>query len=112
MKKIKHIFLVFILLISCESRTYDEISDKTFISETITYNRDIKAIVTTNCIGCHSPGVQDFTNYNNVKNNIDNIINRISKPIGDPGKMPQGGSLSQSQIDIFVKWKSDGLKEN
>ena len=47
-----------------------------------------------------------------IIDNIDNIINRIERPNGDPLKMPQGGSLSQSQINLFVKWKADGLIEN
>lgn len=65
-----------------------------------------------NCVSCHSPGPQALTNYSQVKNNIDNIINRISRPNGDPLKMPQGGSLSPVQINIITKWKADGLLEN
>lgn len=102
--------------IACESRTYEEISDKTPVTELVTYNKDVKPIIEANCIICHSAGgaasFQPFTSYNQVKNNIDNIINRISRPIGDPQKMPQGGSLSPSQIKIITKWKADGLTEN
>ncbi|WP_276700719.1 hypothetical protein [Chryseobacterium sp.] len=102
--------------IACESRTYEEISDKTPVAELVTYNKDVKPIIEANCIICHSPGgaasFQPWTSYNQVKNNIDNIINRISRPVGDPQKMPQGGSLSPSQIEIITKWKADGLTEN
>lgn len=103
------------LLISCESRTYEEISDQTPITQQVKYNADIKPIIDANCISCHSangPGPIQFTSYNLVKANIDNILDRIQRPNGDPGKMPQGGSLSTSQINIFIKWKADGLNEN
>lgn len=101
-----------IILIACESRTYEEISDNTPITEQVTYNKDVKPIMDANCTMCHSPGPQALTNYNQVKSNIDNIIDRINRPNGDPAKMPQGGSLSPAQINIITKWKADGLTEN
>lgn len=112
MKKCIYIISAVVLLIACESRTYEEISDKTPITEEVTYNKDVKPIIDANCVSCHSPGAQALTNYMEVKNNIDNIIDRISRPNGDPLKMPQGGSLSPTQINIITKWKADGLSEN
>ncbi|RKT00972.1 c-type cytochrome [Chryseobacterium defluvii] len=112
MKKIIYISSLAITLIACESRTYEEISDNTPIVEKITYNKDVKPIVEANCVSCHSPGAQALTNYDQVKTHIDNILDRIQRPNGDPGKMPQGGALTQTQINIFIKWKADGLVEN
>lgn len=116
MKKMMCIISLALVSIACESRTYEEISDKTPLAELVTYNKDVKPIIDTNCISCHAAGgsasFQPWTSYNQVKNNIDNIINRINRPIGDPQKMPQGGSLSPSQIEIITKWKADGLTEN
>lgn len=112
MKKCIYIISSAILLIACESRTYEEISDNTPIAENVTYNKDVKAIIDANCVSCHSPGVQALTNYTEVKNNIDIIIDRISRSNGDPLKMPQGGSLSPTQVNIVTKWKADGLSEN
>lgn len=116
MKKMMCIISLALVSIACESRTYEEISDKTPVAELVTYNKDVKPIIEANCIICHSPGgaasFQPWTSYNQVKNNIDNIINRISRPVGDPQKMPQGGSLSPVQIEIITKWKADGLTEN
>lgn len=116
MKKMMCIISLALVSIACESRTYEEISDKTPVAELVTYNKDVKPIIEANCIICHSPGgaasFQPWTSYSQVKNNIDNIINRISRPVGDPQKMPQGGSLSPSQIEIITKWKADGLTEN
>lgn len=102
-----------VLLIACDSRTYEEVSENTPIVELVRYNKDIKPIMDNSCIGCHSAGsFKPLASYNDVKNNIEGILNRIQRPNGDPGKMPQGGSLSQAQINVFIKWKADGLMEN
>lgn len=116
MKKLVYIIATTALLISCESRTYEEISDHTPIPQQVKYTADIKPIIDANCIICHSANgpaaYKPFTNYDLVKASIDDILNRIQRPNGDPEKMPQGGSLSQSQINLFIKWKADGLTEN
>lgn len=116
MKKMMCIISLALVSVACESRTYEEISDKTPVAELVTYNKDVKPIIDANCISCHSPtgsaSFQPWTNYGQVKNNIDKIIDRIGRPIGDPQKMPQGGSLSPTQISIITKWKADGLTEN
>ena len=116
MKKIIYISGLILFITSCESRTYEEISDNTPITQTVRYETDIKPIVSANCISCHSAtgsaSFQPLTNYNQVKNNINNILDRIQRPNGDPQKMPQGGSLSTNQINLFIKWKTDGLNEN
>ncbi|WP_228424315.1 hypothetical protein [Chryseobacterium geocarposphaerae] len=116
MKKIMYIFSLATILIACESRTYEEISGSTPIVEKVTYNKDVKPLIDANCIVCHSAGgsasFQPWTSYNQVKTHIDNILDRIQRPVGDPQKMPQGGALSPPQINIFIKWKTDGLIEN
>ncbi len=112
MKKLIFTLASAVLLMACESRTYEEISDNTPITQVVTYNKDVKAIMDANCVSCHSPGPKDLTNYTQVKTNINNIIDRISRANGDPLKMPQGGSLSPAQINIINKWKADGLLEN
>ncbi|MET3538441.1 hypothetical protein [Chryseobacterium limigenitum] len=116
MKKILYILSSAALLVACESRTYEEISDNKPIAEIVKYTQDVKPIVDANCISCHSATgsapYKPFTNYNEVKDNIEVILDRIQRQNGDYQKMPQGGSLSQSQINIFIKWKADGLIEN
>ncbi|RNA63463.1 hypothetical protein D1631_16820 [Chryseobacterium nematophagum] len=119
MKKLAFIFLsiVLVIVVACDSRTYDEASDNTPITvEVVRYQQEIKPIVDANCVVCHSPGgaasFQPLTNYEQVRNNISNILNRIQRPNGDGLKMPQGGSLSANQINLFLKWQADGLVEN
>jgi len=113
MNKIIYIAVLFLFVTSCESRTYEEISDNTPITTVVKYESDLKPIIESNCINCHSAtSYKPLVNYNQIKANIDIIINRIQRPSGDPLRMPQGGSLSSNQINLFVKWKTDGLIEN
>ncbi|MCJ7933393.1 MAG: hypothetical protein MUW56_07065 [Chryseobacterium sp.] len=101
------------LLHSCDSRTYEDISDNKPITLPVKYTADVKPIMDNNCIGCHSAGsFKPLTTYDQVKANIDGIIDRIQRPNGDPEKMPKGGSISAAQINIFIKWKANGLTEN
>ncbi|WP_260446586.1 cytochrome c [Chryseobacterium lactis] len=103
-----------IILCSCDSRTYEDISDNKPIELPVKYTADIKPIIENNCIGCHAEGsfIKPLATYEQVKNNINSILDRIQRPDGDPGKMPKGGSLSPAQINTFIKWKADGLTEN
>ncbi|MCS4303962.1 MULTISPECIES: hypothetical protein [Chryseobacterium] len=101
------------IIIACESRTYEEISENTPIILPVKYTTDIKPIMDNNCIGCHSAtSFKPLATYDQVKNNIDGILNRIQRANGDQEKMPKGGSLSTTQINTFIKWKADGLTEN
>lgn len=101
------------IIIACESRTYEDISDNTPITVPVNYTADVKPIIENNCIGCHSIGsFKPLANYDQVKNNIEGILDRIQRANGDQQKMPKGGSLSATQINIFLKWKADGLIEN
>lgn len=81
----------------------------------VTFNADIKPLITANCSPCHTSGgaQTNWTVYQNAKNNINNILDRIQRAAGSSGAMPQGGpKLSQTDIDKFIKWNTDGLLEN
>lgn len=115
MKKVTYILAISfaVITIGCESRTYEEISDNTPIVLPVKYTSDIKPIMDNSCVSCHSAGsFKPLATFDQVKNNIDGILDRIQRPNGDPLKMPKGGSLSSSQINTFIKWKADGLTEN
>lgn len=103
-------------LISCETKTFEDISENTPIPEMVTYNKDVKTIIQNNCVVCHSATGSNpyfpLTDYTAAKNAIDNILDRIQRANGDPLKMPQGGTLSPDHINIIKKWKADGLLEN
>lgn len=119
MKNVKYLVIIVIslvFLLQCESRTYEEISETVIVTNLVKYDSDVKPIIQNNCMSCHAvsgaAAYYPLTTYAETKNAINNIIDRIERPSGDPSKMPQGGTLSQSQIDVIKKWKTDGLLEN
>ncbi|OXA85997.1 hypothetical protein [Flavobacterium hercynium] len=83
-----------------------------------TYTANAKSIIDANCIGCHQSGrsasFRPLTTYAQVKEAVENagLLNRIQLQSGQQGIMPQAGRMSQTNIDILVKWNTDGLKEN
>lgn len=85
---------------------------------TISYTKNVKSIVDANCISCHSSGksaaFRPLTTYAEVKAAVENtnLLSRIQLQSGQQGLMPQGGRMSQTNIDLIVKWNTDGLKEN
>jgi hypothetical protein len=105
------IALCAVFIVSCESNTYNEISTQTVNP---TYNANIKPIVTTNCTSCHF-GANQFPNletYNAVKNAClnNNLVCRIeSESCGE--RMPLGGKLPQSDIDLIKLWVANGFTE-
>jgi mono/diheme cytochrome c family protein len=85
---------------------------------TFSYTKNAKSIIDANCIGCHQSGrsasFRPLTTYAEVKAAVENagLLNRIQLQTGQQGIMPQAGRMSQANIDIIVKWNTDGLKEN
>jgi uncharacterized membrane protein len=90
-----------------------------------TYNKDVKPILDSRCVGCHS----QLSSYNGVVNGVGTgscsgrnyvvkgnpdssliYLKITNPPCGS--KMPQGGSLSQSEIDTIKNWISAGAPEN
>ncbi|KAF2337813.1 cytochrome c [Flavobacterium nitrogenifigens] len=93
-------------------------TDPTNPTTAITYNKDVKSIIDANCISCHSSGrsasFRPLTTYAQVKAAVENagLLGRIQLQSGQQGLMPQGGRMAQANIDLIVKWNTDGLKEN
>lgn len=115
----KNLFTAIILgiaMVSCEISTYDEVSDTEVPTEKITYTKHVKGIMEAKCTSCHSTGgsasSRPLNTYAQVNGSINQIIDRIQRPAGDPLRMPQGGTMSAADISIIVKWKEDGLLQN
>lgn len=102
------LFLLPLLLFCCTQT--EEPEDKG-----ITYNANIKPIVTTNCISCHggaTPAASlDLTTYDNVKNSTENgaLIQRINDAANP---MPQSGLLSKAERALFDEWVKNNYKES
>jgi uncharacterized membrane protein len=90
-----------------------------------TYNKDVKPILDSRCVGCHS----QLSSYNGVVNGVGTgscsgrnyvvkgnpdssliYLKITNPPCGS--KMPQGGSLSQGEIDTIKNWILGGAPEN
>lgn len=104
-------------VLSCSNDSESDLKNPTPIL--VTYNTDVKPIVQGNCIPCHTdPPVNGapmrLTTYYDVRYAITNrgLLDRISRPQGAPGMMPNGGTrLAQNKIDIMTQWKADGFVE-
>lgn len=120
MKKtlIKSVFIS-ISLLGCTSVSTDDLIDTQPLPVMVTYADDIKPIIDTNCLFCHSNPPKNgapisLTTYSEVKNavQINGLIGRILKQAGESGAMPAGGPrLPQNLIDQIIQWQTDGLLE-
>lgn len=117
MKKLVISTIAILGLWSCESSTFEEISEETPVIETVTYSEHIKPIIDGNCIECHSPGgvsyFRPLTNYDQVKEAVleTNLLDRIQRQNGEEGQMPQTGRMPQNLIDLILQWNEQGLIE-
>lgn len=98
--------------------SYCNPSKKATVTEAkLTYENDVTAIITTHCTPCHIPekggNKKAYDNYANAKTDIDEIIRRIELNPGERGFMPfkKKEKLSDSTINVFKKWRDQGLIE-
>ena len=82
----------------------------------VTYSVDVSGIMSAYCIGCHSgaapQGQLDLTTYNNVMSAAKSTRDRINRPAGSSGVMPQGGKLSDCDIKTINAWIDAGAPNN
>ena len=123
----KHIRLLSSLLIlfvcSCTNDTESDLlqlenQEKPDETGPITYMANIKSIVDSNCIGCHSsPPVNgapfSLITYNQVRAFADNgsLFRAMNRQTGEASAMPPSGRLPQASIDLISQWIEDGLLE-
>ena len=112
-------FLFMVLLTNCSYNSEDDLIEAIVVEDEVTYEANIKSIIDTNCIFCHSnPPVNGapmaLITFENVRDAVENrdLIERISTT--DIGfVMPLGGPrLPQNLIDLVIQWEADGLLEN
>lgn len=118
MKKIFAVVFLAATTLGCTNdSTSDLINDEPI--DVVTYNENVKTIINNNCLVCHGAtptngAPMSLTTYENVKSAVQTrgLIDRISRPQGAAGMMPNGGTrLPQNQIDIIVQWNAQGLQE-
>jgi hypothetical protein len=119
----KKLTLLSVLLItiffSCSYNSEEDLTEEIIIEDLVDYDNDIKTIIDSNCISCHSnPPINGapiaLTTFNEVKSAVENnnLIGRISTD--DLGSvMPSGGPrLPQNIINLVIQWEQEGFLEN
>lgn len=117
--KYKLLFLTFLMALLLPSCSNNSTDDLIVIPTTVKYNAQVKNIIDTNCLFCHqSPPINGapmrLTTYEDVKNAVLNrgLLDRISRPQGTPGMMPNGGTrLPQPLINQIIAWQNEGFAE-
>ena len=75
----------------------------------LSYTKNIKGIIDTYCIGCHSgagPGVGDWRTYEGLKSRLDNGL--VLQRVVIDKDMPQAGGMPQAQRDSINCWIKSG----
>jgi len=112
----KQLFLLamsFVSLTSCLYQKEVDLKPKITVVDcdtaTVTYSKNISAILKTNCYACHS----DFESYDMVKANMTEIVKRINFPTSDQRFMPKGESkLEDCTILQINNWVNKGGQNN
>ena len=89
-----------------EEEIQEPISD---LCDNITFSVNVKPILDSNCIQCHSAG-GNFPNLTDINIVIQNA-NRIKSEVVSR-EMPKNGSLTQEEIDIISCWVDAGAINN
>ncbi|WP_105014948.1 c-type cytochrome [Polaribacter porphyrae] len=104
-----HFFLlsIGILFASCLSNV-DEVEELD-PCDAITFSVDVKPIIDSNCIQCHGTGgnFPNLTTYTGVSTNATIVKTEIVSK-----RMPQGGSLSDAEIQAISCWVDAGALNN
>ncbi len=84
-------------------------------SSKITYAKHVQPIIQASCSPCHIPPqgrAEALHTYATAMAHADTIISRIKLNPGQKGFMPaKHAKLPDSTINVFVRWKEDGLLE-
>ena len=79
----------------------------------LTFDANVLPLVQSKCSPCHIPGQGNkapYTTAEAVQKDIDDIITRIELHPGERGFMPMRHErLSDSAINVFKQWKTDGF---
>jgi hypothetical protein len=114
MKKVYFLLFIAVLFQFCatKKKVAQEVSN---VSPKVTYAANVQGILTTSCSPCHFPpqgNKEPLNTYVAAKSHIDEIIRRTNLAPTERGFMPQRHpKLADSVLQVFAKWKADGLLE-
>ena len=120
MKQLVPVLVFALLLWGCSNDSESDLMDPpNNENEFVTYNDNIKSIISSNCLSCHSsPPVNgapfSLTTYSEVKTRAESglLLTAISRQTSEARAMPPSGRLPQATIDLVEQWITDGLLEN
>ena len=100
-----------LLFFACENHVQeDELTEvEEFICDPNTsFTNSIKPIIDAKCVSCHGGSQSpNLSTYNRVKNNANSIKAEVTSR-----RMPQGGFLSNEQIELISCWIDSGALNN
>jgi uncharacterized membrane protein len=110
MKLYLGIFIILSLFFNISCKKTDDVTEST---NSGVYFTQVKKIIQNNCLSCHNQ--KDPTNWSGRPVALDtdeDIVIRAAfiKESVVNKRMPRGGSLSDSDIDIIVQWYKKGGK--
>ncbi|MEM8999997.1 MAG: hypothetical protein AAGB24_07005 [Bacteroidota bacterium] len=117
----KPALLAFCLVLgnACSNDSEDDlvqIEDDDGVSVTVTYDDDIRPIMSASCTSCHSNpptngAPMPLTTYEDVVSSVEtrDLVGRINSTANP---MPQDGLLPVATRNIVDQWVSEGLPEN
>ena len=117
-KNLIYALAITLLLFNCSSDSNDDLIQEEEIDPTvITYDGDIKSIISNNCHQCHVSPPENgapfsLTTYDQVKSRVDRIIARTNNASNPMPPVSAGGQISSGLRAMIQKWKDDGLLEN
>lgn len=116
------IFCLAIFAFSCENNVEEEMTaledtnsenpinenDNNGDSNNITFSQ-VQPIISNNCLSCHgnSGFFPNLTTYSSISSNANSVKDAVVS-----GRMPRGGSLSQTEIDAIASWVDAGAKND
>ncbi len=114
MKKLGKTLIISLLSMTIFSSCEKE--DEPVVVAKITYDKDIKPILLTNCTPCHLAGGANPNKWDQfamASSKITSIIDRVQREPGTTGFMPRNGTmkLSADNIAKLKQWVTDGLLE-
>lgn len=116
---LKHLFLfsLIIFFISCENNVVDstEPTNQDCFAVEEYYNETVAPIMALSCNECHSgsspSGFIKTNNYDDVRDGLESIINRIQRDQNSVGFMPLGGEKLSNEdlsvLDVFLNMECE-----
>jgi len=117
------VFLAFIglsLIISCTNDNEENLFDQEDCGEieNVSYQNDIKSVLSSNCYSCHASGVElngiNLENFTALKSLAESgrLLGAIDHQAGFSSMPPSGKKLNECDIESIKVWIQEGSQDN